>query len=342
MKIFKQYYKYIIAIILLLGLLTYKNLREFNWGNWAKRTAKNLMEDARKNDEKRQHDLANIKYSLVILIGNDYYKAWAYNCRGSNTHKKVRRSENEKYFKQTLSDYDNAIKHTSNCYASALGNKGLLYSKIGDLETAINYYNEAIQCNAKYQYAWENKTNDLFDAKRYSEAIETGLQAIEKFGPNDDIYFDIAYSYEMLGNHKKAVEYYNKELKMNNYKSWWTLTNASYCKLMLKDYDGAIEYALKSIRLWDRDVHPYNFVAFAAIKKRNLDLAIQYNNLAFNKAYKENYLTFYNYAYIKHLQGDNEGARQRLEKARQLFAKDKETWQFEGFETLCDNLERKL
>ena len=339
---FKRYYKYIIAIILLLGILTYKTIRDFDWGNWSKHTAKNLMEDARKNEAKRQYDIANMKYSIVIFIGNDYYKSWAYNCRGSNTHKKAKGNENNKYFKQALSDYDNAIKYTPYCYASALGNKGLLYSKVNNYKTAITYYNEAIQCNANYKDAWENKTDALFDAKRYTEAIETGLQAIEKFGPNDDIYFDIAYSYEMIGNHKKAIEYYNKELKMNNYKSWWTYTNASYCKLMLKDYDGAIEYAIKSIQLWDRDVHPYNFVTFAALKKGKLDLAEQYNNYAFNKAYKKNYLTFYNYAYIKHLQGDNEGARQRLEKARHLFAKDTKTWQFEGFETMCDELERKL
>lgn len=339
---FKQYRKYIIAIILLLCFLTYKNIKDFNWQNWANKTSKELMEDARKNEEKHQHDIANFKYSIVILIGNDYYKSWAYNCRGSNTHKKVRGNKNNKYFKQAFSDYDNAIKYSKQCYPAAIGNKGLLYSKIGNLETAINYYNEAIQCDAKYQFAWSNKVDDLFDAKRYSEAIETGLQAIEKFGPNDEIYFDIAYSYEMIGNHKKAIEYYDKELKMNNYKSWWTLTNASYCKLMLKDYDGAIEYATKSIQLWDKNIHPYNFVAFAAIQKGNLDLAIQYNNLAFNKAYKENYLTFYNYAYIKHLQGDNDGARQRLDKARHLFAKDTETWQFEGFETLCNKLESKL
>jgi len=338
---FKIYLKYIIAIILLLGLLGYKSTTTSNFKNWKIETAKKQIEQGLQDEKKYNYPLAKMRYSIAILLGNDYYKSWGYNCRGSLTQKSVKK-QSDINFKQTLSDYDNAISHSTHCYPSAIGNKGLLYSKVRDYETAINYYNEAIQCDAKYQYAWENKTDDLFNAKRYPEAIEIGLQTIEKFGPNDDVYFNIAYSYEMLGNHQKAIEYYDKELEMNNYKSWWTFTNASYCKLMLKDYDGAIEYAIKAIKLWDRDIHAYNFVTFAATRKGNLDLAIQYNNFAFNKTYQKNYLTFYNYAYIKYLQGDRDGARQRLEKARQLFANDKETWQFENFEALCDDLERKL
>ena len=50
----------------------------------------------------------------------------------------------------------------------------------------------------------------------------------------------------------------------------------------------------------------------------------------------------YNYARIKHLQGDNEGAKLRLDKARDLFEKDTENWQFDGFMDLCDKLEKQL
>ena len=324
---FKQNKKYIIAIILLLCFLIGKNFANFNWGNWA---------------DKYHYNIANNKYSIAILLGSDYHKAWAYNCRGWNYAKKRLTDTTDTYFQKALSDYDNAIAHSKFCYANAIYNKGALYSKINDYNNAIKYYDETISCDSKYKNAWEEKVDNLYNAKRYTEAIEVGKKTIEKFGPNDNVYFDIAYSYEMIGDYKKAIEYYDKELKMNNEQSWWTFTNASYCKLMLKNYDSAIEYAIKATKLWKRNVHPYNFVAFAALKKGNIDLAEQYTNLAFNVTNKKHYLSFYNYAYIKYLKGDKDGAKERLEKARKLFANDKETWQFEGFETLCDELEQKL
>lgn len=333
------YIKYIAVIILLLGVLGYQN-RE-NFANWGEIKAKKLIEAGNEVSHRRSEwDRAYKYYSIAILIGkkND---DWAYNCRGLISWKRFRRWRNINDFNKALSDFDKALELSPD-YSAVMYNKSLLYQTKGENETALSFCEQAIQNDPHYRNSYELKTELLFDMGRYTEAIAFGKEAIEKIGDNSDIYFDIAYSYEMMGDYKRAIEYYDKELKISDYQSWWTFTNASYCKLMLGDYKGAIDYAENSIKLNENNIHPYNFIAFAALQTGNYELAEKYTNYAFNIKDKSDYLTYYNYAQIKVLKGDIAGAKTRLEKARTLFEKDTNTWKFDGFEELCDKLEARL
>jgi len=341
MKISLKYILVTVLVILLASTYVYKNLP--NLKKWGDKQAKTLIEEA---NPQRNHGYLNeayAKYTLAILLANDnYYKSWAYSCRGLVSWDRYKRWHSESEFNKALYDYNKAIKLASTCYSAAYDNKGLLYKSRKDYDIALEQFDKAIACDSKNSDAYENKISLLFDMGKYEDAIDFGKKGLEKFGQSDDLFFYMAYSYEMLGDYKTAVEYYDKELKYSNYKSWWTFTNASYCKLMLKDWIGAIEYAQRSIKLHQNNVHPYNFVAFAALETDKLDLATEYNNKAFNLYDRPNYMSYYNYARIKHLEGDDAGAKQRLDKARELFEKDTENWQFDGFLNLCDELERKL
>lgn len=282
------------------------------------------------------------KYNLAILLGGKDNDAWAYNCRGIVYWRRYAYNNNEMWFNKALADYNKSELLSDRCYPALLCNKGLLYASKGDADKSVKYFDEALKCGPKDYKIYEEKTSALFDLGEYTEAIRFGKEALQKIGQSDTIYFNVAYSYEMLGDYRKAVEYYDKALKFTHYKDYAALTNSSYCKLMLKDYKGAIEYAQIAINLYQNNIHPYNFIVFAALETGNKELAYKHIAATFSLRDKPNYLSYYNYARIKYLEGDINGAKSRLQKARELFAKDTQTWKFDGFEDLCNRLEEKL
>lgn len=337
----KIYLKYVIALILLLAYWGYKEYFP-KLQKWADKEAAKLIGEANNLERRGYWNSAMQKYNLAILLGGKYNDSWAYNCRGIIHWKRYKYNNNEVYFDKALADYNKAEKLSDSCYAAELCNKGLLYASKGDAEKSLQFFDEAIKCNPRDYQIYEEKTSALFDLGKYIEAINFGKDALQKVGESDDIFFHIAYSYEMLGDYKTAVEYYDKVLKFSHFRHWAAFTNASYCKLMLKDYKGTIDYAGKSIELYKNNIHPYNFITLAALETGKTELATKYNNLAFNLYEPPNYLSYYNYARIKYLQGDIEGAKLRLSKARELFKDDTATWKFDGFENLCNSLEAKF
>lgn len=334
----KIYIKYIIVLILLLGYCGYKEYFP-KLQKWGDKEAEKLIDEGNTLANRGYWNEAVKKYNLAILLGGKRNDAWAYNCRGIIYWRRYSSRGNEIWFNKALADYDKAEALSATCYPAMLCNKGLLYASKGDAEKSLDYFDRALKCGPNDHKIYEEKTSALFKLGRYPEAIKYGKEALQKVGESDTIYFNMAYSYEMIGDYKKAVEYYDKVLKFAHYRHDAALTNSSYCKLMLKDYKGAIEYANMSIKLDENDIHAYNFIAFAALETGDLPLAMQYNNRAFNLYKQPNYLSYYNYARIKYLQGDIAGAKIRLQKARSLFEKDTQSWQFEGFEDLCDRLE---
>lgn len=339
---FKIYIKYIVILILLLGYIGYRNYYP-KLQKWGDKEAAKLIEEGNTIANRGYWNSAIKKYNRAILLGGKRNDAWAYNCRGIIFWRKYAyKGKNEIWFNKALADYNKAESLSDGCYPAMLCNKGLLYASKGDEEQAIYFFDEAIKCGPDDHKIYEEKTSALFDLGRYREAIDFGKEALEKIGQSDTIYFNMAYSYEMIGDYRKAVEYYDKVLRFSHYQNWAAFTNSSYCKLMLRDYKGAIEYAQNSIKLYANNIHPYNFIALAALETGDLKLAIEYNNKAFNIYDSPNYLTYYNYARIKYLQGDIAGAKTRLAKARYLFEKDTETWQFEAFADMCDRLEGQL
>lgn len=337
---FKTYM--VIVLILLLGYLGYQKYFP-KLQKWGDKNAEKLIYEGNSLADMGYWNNAVQKYNLAILLGGKRNDAWAYNCRGIIHWRRYKYSaKNEINFNKALADYNKAEELSDSCYAAMLCNKGLLYASKGDEEKSIRFFDEALKCDPRSHKIYEEKTSALFDLGKYNDSIKFGKEALQKIGESDNIYFNIAYSYEMLGDYKKATEYYDKVLTFSHYRNWAAFTNSSYCKLMLKDYKGATEYAQASIKLYQNNIHPYNFIAFAALETGNTELATEYTNHAFSLYEQPNYLSYYNFARIKYLQGDIEGAKLRLSKARKLFAIDNQTWKFDGFEYLCDQLEAKF
>lgn len=335
------YLRYIIALILLLSYWGYKELApEFN--KWRNSQAEKLIKSGNRLANSGYWGAATASYNLAILLGDRLNDSWAYNCRGIISWRKYAQyNKDETLFNKALKDYDRAEQLAGNqCYAAALTNKGLLYASKGDFEESIKYFDKALKCNPRDSKIYEEKTAALFNLGRYLDAIDFGKNAIKVIGEKPYLCFNIAYSYEMIGDYKKAVIYYDKVLKQGHNKNSAAYINSSYCKLMLRDYKGALDYAQAAIDLGSGSIHAYNFATFAALQKEDLKLAIEYNNRAFSLYESPNYLSYYNYAKIKYLQGDIEGAKYRLLKAKKAFEEDTETWQFEDFEILCSQLEQ--
>lgn len=67
--------------------------------------------------------------------------------------------------------------------------------------------------NKTQQDAWNNLASICFEQKRYSEAIALLKKAISVYKPDHDIFYNIAISFEQLGEWEDALDYFNRSSK---------------------------------------------------------------------------------------------------------------------------------
>lgn len=104
-------------------------------------------------------------------------------------------------------DKDNYIVH------NAMGD--LYYSKT-DYKKANDYYLTAIELLGEYnEDPYINRLYTLYQWKRYQACLDFGLEIIDKFPGNEEIPWFIGDSYIGLYQKEKAVEFYEKALKIN-------------------------------------------------------------------------------------------------------------------------------
>jgi len=92
--------------------------------------------------------------------------------------------------------------------------KGLIYDDQGYYLEAIPYFQKAIELTDDIAPSL-NAVTGYYKAKRYSEAIEHGLKAIEKYGDESEILKYIAYSYYHKSDYEMTIEYYKRILAIN-------------------------------------------------------------------------------------------------------------------------------
>ena len=138
---------------------------------------------------------------------------------------------------------------------------GTLKYKSGDYQIAIDYFEQI-----------------LFDADTST--------LIKQF----DLFFDLAYSYNNLGDYEKAIQDYDKAIKVNPGKAN-AYNNRGWAYYLLKQYDRAIQDYDKAIKLDPEFALAYNNRGIAYKNLKQYDRAIQDYNKAveldpeFNKPY---------------------------------------------------------
>ncbi len=91
--------------------------------------------------------------------------------------------------------------------------KGLYYSKLGEKENAITFFNECLAIDFKNLIAYREKAIAEYDLGKYVEALKTLELALAIKQTYDEAYYWAGRCYEKLGKKKEAVENYQMALQ---------------------------------------------------------------------------------------------------------------------------------
>ncbi len=173
--------------------------------------------------------------------------------------------------------------------SEVLSQQALDKVKKGELQSALEDYNQAIEANPENSEAYNNRGNAYFFLNQPEEAIKNYNQAIKLNPELSRAYYNRGFAYQRQGKTELAVKDFNKTLSLNpDYLPAYL--NRAVVRSILGDNQGAIE--------------DYNEVI-----KKDPNLPQVY----FNRAASYSEL------------GDQEKAMKDLEKAGQLFAKQGNT-----------------
>jgi len=94
-------------------------------------------------------------------------------------------------------------------------NQGVKRLQQGDLEAAINNFNEAIRLNPNYAQAYGNRGIAYSRLQQYDKALADYNQFI-RFNPNSAVaYYNRATLYDKLGDSQKAIADYDQAIRLN-------------------------------------------------------------------------------------------------------------------------------
>ncbi len=226
LKYFKNYIDYIIAAaILIFSYLCFQYI-----GKWQSSVL--LFNDiAEKNPQS-----AYAYYSLgkVQNVGGDFLtalKSFNYSIELDSTIPETYFCRANIYFEQkkynlAISDYLNAEKLKPS-YPENLNNIAFLYSEIGQMENAIQYYSKAIAV-APTEYLYQRRATCYTYLKNYSEALKDYNKTLEINPFLAEPYYNRGVCYYHIQQVEKACEDWKKSSSMG-YKNADNLL-IKYCK----------------------------------------------------------------------------------------------------------------
>ncbi len=143
---------------------------------------------------------------------------------------------------------------------------GVVYRKLGDLETSYSYFKNALDLanvlndSMQIAYTYTNLTDYYLKKASYSIALENVLlsfQIFEKLNHKIGMAYSLNYLgeiYTFHGDYEKAIQYFDRSLKLRDelkdlrgYSN--TLINIGEIYYKLKNFDKALEYYDKSIQI---------------------------------------------------------------------------------------------
>lgn len=94
----------------------------------------------------------------------------------------------------------------------SLVNEGIFLGNIGRLKEAKLAFKETIQLNSHFQNAYTLLADIYIEQKKYKKVIGILEKAIEKGLSSNQIFGNLGYAYEKIGNKDKALKYYKKAI----------------------------------------------------------------------------------------------------------------------------------
>jgi len=190
---------------------------------------KSNYEEALKSQELAYSSFEKTQDSVLMAI--------ALNSIGTNQMYLTRYPEAIETFMRASTIYEMTGNSKSSRHAEVFSNVGLLYSRIENYETALDYYNKS---------------------------LEIAIANNNTYGKGNTLS-NIGNVYDSMNQPNIAINYYDQSLDImqnlnNSYGIASALTNTGIAHITLKDYDTALDYLNRSIVLW-KDLKNQNSLA---------------------------------------------------------------------------------
>jgi len=158
---------------------------------------------------------------------------------------------------------------------------GEVWSDMREYSKAIEYYNQAIKINPKYDLAYSGRGYAYWGKLEYDKAIEDYTKTIEINPKFDCAYIQRGRIYEEKSEYDKAISEYNQAIQVDPKDSWaYTELGNIYRKKGEYDkgndeYNKAINYYTKQIQINPKEAWIYNNRGNIYIGKGEYDKAIE-------------------------------------------------------------------
>lgn len=151
---------------------------------------------------------------------------------------------------------------------------GVLKLQQNDVNSAIDWVEKAINLKQN-EYYYETLFQAYIRASFYEKIIECEKTIINNYPKNFSLLFNIALAYKNLNNNLKAIEYYDKALKINptSYQAWFNLGHLYNTEAQYKNAVSAFKICHK-LRPDDRETE--YFLATSLMRIKNYDKGLPF------------------------------------------------------------------
>jgi len=176
-----------------------------------------------------------------------------------------------KNYQDAIIDFKYATKLNSTA-CIAYYNLGLTYRRINQLDSALIYYDKAIECRPYYNAAHNNKGFIYIRLDSFNMAINEFQKSLELTDKNNSkgrsyILNNMGYSYYKLGNYQLAKELITKSVNLHSINSY-AYKNLALLNIAMGNMKDACEAVDKAIELGFVNLYGSEILM---IKKENCD-----------------------------------------------------------------------
>ena len=262
-------------------------------------------------------------YQLIYLIGLSFVNLQKY-------------AEAEKYFDKLL-----YVQKKPEIFFIQAN----IHKQLKKYDSAINYFEKAIQLNPNFSEAYNNLGNTKKRVGKIDEAINCFEKAIQLKENNIQAYFNLANIYKENKYFKELIKIYEKILSFNQ-NDTKTLYNLGSAYLFLGDISKGKYYFEKIIKINKNHVPSYrNYISVTKITKKN-EIFKKLELLSEDIFSDDDKILFYDALSKGYFDQDNdELAFKYLEKSNSLkkknskFSFEKTEIQFKQIKTFFENIE---
>ena len=118
-------------------------------------------------------------------------------------------------YEEALKYFQRAIEEDKG-YLESYYNKATIYLLTKDFDKALEIYNEILQIDIMQSEACYQKGNILFFIKQdVEEAVKIYNKAIYLGEKNENLFYNLAQSYQAMGNKEQAIKWINRAISIN-------------------------------------------------------------------------------------------------------------------------------